>query len=211
MSDPTTKGGPAARRGHKDALLEGAIACLHERGFAGTTARDIVAASNTNLGSIGYHYGSKDRLMVAALGESSRRWMMPTIERLATAGDQPAWERMRDALAAIFDDLDDHRPLVLAYLEAAALAGRNRDVRASMAVLHVEMRGALAVAIEAALGDQGPRNGVDPVVIASFLMAAFDGLMVQWVADPDAPVAPRELLASFEAAMGLLAPGPAPG
>ena len=207
MDEPVPETIPAARRNHKEALLEGAIACLHERGFAGTTARDIVATSDTNLGSIGYHYGSKDRLMVAALGESSRRWMMPTIERLATTGDQPPWERMRDALAVIFDDLENHRPLVLAYLEAAALAGRNSDVRASMAVLHVEMRGALATAIQAVLGDQGPTSGVDPVVIASFLMAAFDGLMVQWVADPDAPVPPRELLASFEAAMALLVPG----
>jgi AcrR family transcriptional regulator len=207
MEKEPIEGPPAARRGHKEALLEGAMTCLHERGFAGTTARDIVAASNTNLASIGYHYGSKDRLMVAALGESSRRWMMPTIARLATVGDQPPWERMRDALAAIFDDLESHRPLVLAYLEAAALAGRNTDVRASMAVLHVEMRGALAASIEAVLGEEAAADAVDPVVIASFLMAAFDGLMVQWVADPDAPASPRELLASFEAAMGVLAPG----
>jgi len=182
------------------------MACLHERGLGATTARDIVAASNTNLASIGYHYGSKDRLMVAALAESSRRWMMPTIQRLADTGEQPPWERMRDALAVILDDVEAHRPLVLAYLEAAALAGRNRDVRTAMAVLHVEMRGALASALEAVFGDQGPSGGVDPLVMASFMMATFDGLMVQWVADPAAPVKPSELLGTLGAALAAAAP-----
>ena len=108
----------------------------------------------------------------------------------------------------VLDDLDAQRPVVLAYLEAAALAGRNRDVRAAMAVLHVEVRGALAAAIEAVFGERGAETTLDPVVLASFMMAAFDGLMVQWVADPEAPLTPRELFGSFQAAMALGAPDP---
>ena len=53
--------------GHKDDLLDGAKRCLYEKGYARTTARDIVAASGTNLASIGYHYGSKENLLNAAL------------------------------------------------------------------------------------------------------------------------------------------------
>ena len=40
--------------GHREDLLEGAKRCLYEKGYARTTARDIVAASGTNLASIGY-------------------------------------------------------------------------------------------------------------------------------------------------------------
>ncbi|MGH3839469.1 MAG: TetR family transcriptional regulator, partial [Pseudonocardiaceae bacterium] len=40
--------------GHREALLDGARRCLLERGYARTTARDLVAASGTNLASIGY-------------------------------------------------------------------------------------------------------------------------------------------------------------
>ena len=53
--------------GHKEDLLDGAKRCLYEKGYARTTARDIVAASGTNLASIGYHYGSKENLLNAAL------------------------------------------------------------------------------------------------------------------------------------------------
>ncbi|NHW87893.1 helix-turn-helix transcriptional regulator, partial [Escherichia coli] len=45
--------------GHRERLLAGARNCLYERGYTRTTARDIVAASDTNLASIGYHFGSK--------------------------------------------------------------------------------------------------------------------------------------------------------
>src|SRR5690242_21154874 len=56
--------------GHRDALLAGARKCLYEKGYARTTARDIVAASGTNLASIGYHYGSKEALLNLALFEA---------------------------------------------------------------------------------------------------------------------------------------------
>ena len=55
--------------GHREDLLEGAKKCLLEIGYANTTARDIVAASGTNLASIGYHFGSKEALMTQAIIE----------------------------------------------------------------------------------------------------------------------------------------------
>lgn len=52
--------------GHREDLLQGAKRCLLAKGFARTTARDIVKESGTNLASIGYHYGSKDALLAQA-------------------------------------------------------------------------------------------------------------------------------------------------
>ena len=52
---------------HREDLLAGAVLCLREKGYARTTARDIVAASGTNLASIGYHYGSTEALLNAAV------------------------------------------------------------------------------------------------------------------------------------------------
>ena len=39
-----------------------------------TTARDIVAASGTNLASIGYHYGSTEALLQAAMIRAIEEW-----------------------------------------------------------------------------------------------------------------------------------------
>ena len=77
--------------GNREALLEGAIRCLETRGYAQTTARDLVRESQTNLGAIGYHFGSKEALLYEALTVCFRRWL----ERLASeaislAGTSPA-------------------------------------------------------------------------------------------------------------------------
>ena len=57
------------RQTHRDALLEAAKRLLRERDYGNITARDLVAASNTNLGSIGYHFGSKEALLNEAIGQ----------------------------------------------------------------------------------------------------------------------------------------------
>src|SRR3954449_5592590 len=63
-----------SRPNHRDALLEAAKRLLREQGYARITARDLVAASGTNLASIGYHFGSKEALLNAAIGESFAEW-----------------------------------------------------------------------------------------------------------------------------------------
>ncbi|WP_249044824.1 helix-turn-helix domain-containing protein [Crossiella equi] len=78
--------------GHREDLLAGAKRCLFERGYARTTARDIVAASGTNLASIGYHFGSKEALMTQALIEALTE---STAEaELAPRGGQPVPRRI---------------------------------------------------------------------------------------------------------------------
>src|SRR5258707_8772719 len=55
---------------HREQLLEGAIECLRTKGYARTTARDIAAAANANLASIGYHFGSTEALVNAAVART---------------------------------------------------------------------------------------------------------------------------------------------
>ena len=59
---------------HRDRLLKGALECLKANGYARTTARDIAAAADANLASIGYHFGSKEALLNEALLRASEQW-----------------------------------------------------------------------------------------------------------------------------------------
>src|SRR3989440_872256 len=65
-----------AQISHRDQLLEGAIECLRNKGYARTTARDIAAAANANLASIGYHFGSKEALLNEAITQTCEEWTM---------------------------------------------------------------------------------------------------------------------------------------
>ena len=56
-----------AQPSNREQLLEGALQCLRTKGYSRTTARDIAGASGANLASIGYHFGSKEALLNAAM------------------------------------------------------------------------------------------------------------------------------------------------
>src|ERR1700752_223809 len=102
--------------GHREDLLAGAIACLREKGYARTTARDIVAASGTNLGSIGYHYGSTEALLNAALNQAVETWgvRLARAGRNTPAGPLRGLARFEAYWTAVLGTLEEHRPLLLA-------------------------------------------------------------------------------------------------
>jgi AcrR family transcriptional regulator len=53
------------------------LACLRERGVAGTTSREIAAPGGVNLAAITYHFGSKDEFVARALLHAVRKWLSP--------------------------------------------------------------------------------------------------------------------------------------
>src|SRR5438034_8037053 len=104
-----------AQPSHRDQLIKGAIHCLQTKGYAHTTARDIAAASESNLGSIGYHFGSKEALMNEAIRLGSTEWI-EHLGRIAFS-DQGATpiEHLQAAWRALAETFDEHRPLIMAF------------------------------------------------------------------------------------------------
>ena len=191
-----------ARATHREALLEGAIKCLQEKGYARTTARDIVAVSKTNLGSIGYHWGSKEELLDAALNEAFRRWLTPVVETAFAAEDATAFERVRTGFIQVMSSLPERGPLVAAFFEGLAQVERSEAVATRLAELYQELRSQLADLVQDALAGV-PRETAE--VVASILMALFDGLLVQWRVDPERLPAPEVILQVLEGAVQLAA------
>jgi AcrR family transcriptional regulator len=197
-----------ARVGHREALLEGAIRCLQEKGYARTTARDLVAASGANLASIGYHYGSKERLLNLALIESFRRWLYPLLTPAIAAGPETAWERLRNGLIQFLGSLETNRPLVVAFAEAIAQTERSDEVRTQMAFFYDETRGAIAAAAAEAFGESGRDREVDFRTVAAMIIAMFDGLMIQFLIDPEHFLDLTQLATSAQALLDLLEAAP---
>src|SRR5215475_9501291 len=108
--------------GHREQLLEGAKRCLREKGYARTTARDIVAASGTNLASIGYHYGSTEALLQAAMIRAIQEWGEKLERALAANADPKATpiQRFEATWTQIIESLTPNRKLWIATFEATA-------------------------------------------------------------------------------------------
>ncbi len=86
-----------------DALIAAARHLFARRGFKGSSLRTITAAASANLGSVTYHFGSKDALYLAVLDEA----LTPFRQRLADAAVVPGkpLDRIEAVLRALFDHL----------------------------------------------------------------------------------------------------------
>lgn len=178
--------------GHREQLLAAARQLLEDKGYAHITARDLVAASGTNLASIGYHFGSKAGLLNAALGQMFEEWARQLAEiALADPAASPI-ERAHRTWAAFLDDVGARRAVLLSFVEAMAQADRSPELREQLAGTYRTVRarasGIVADALSTAPDD--PRC----TAVASWIMAVCDGLAMQWLLDPAATPKGADLL-----------------
>ncbi|MFD0558112.1 TetR family transcriptional regulator [Stackebrandtia endophytica] len=167
----------------RDDLLAGAKKCLVEKGYSRTTARDIAAASGAHLASIGYHFGSKDKLMNAAIIEATSEWgdRVEEAVRQARATDPP--QRLRTMLAHLFAATREDRELLVAGVQPYSQAQFDEELRSTLATGFREARVAIAAMI---LGiapeevDEEAEQGIGGVTYNLVL-----GYIMQALVDPE--------------------------
>jgi AcrR family transcriptional regulator len=187
--------------GHREELLRGAKKALLEKGWARTTARDVVALSGTNLGSIGYHYGSTEALMTAAMLSAVEEWGDALGRTLADpddsdAGDDPMLRFWRRVIRSIRSD----RQLWLASIEAMLQAEHNPALREQMAGGMTAGRSGMAAMLTGL-----PEDQVDPETVASLgsvQMALMSGVLMQWLTDPASAPSAEQIVAGIRALGG---------
>jgi AcrR family transcriptional regulator len=179
-----------ASMGNREKLLAGARRCLYEKGYADTTARDIVAASGTNLASIGYHFGSKDALLTAAMVEGFRELGEELARVLSSAVDGGPAERLESLWSRVIETFETHRPLWVASFEAFVRAEHEPELRAQLADGYELTRPWMAARLVGSIDD------VDEAMarsVGSLLVALQAGLAAQWLLDPEHAPSAREV------------------
>jgi AcrR family transcriptional regulator len=179
---------------HKEALLDGARRCLEEKGYARTTARDLVAASGTNLGSIGYHFGSKERLLNAAISEAFEEWVARLGELATAAPGASPLERVAGTWRRMLDEFPRIRWLLVSLIEAVAQAERSPELGVQFADHYRRCRDDIANTIRASLGEDAEGAGQLPELLASFLIAVCDGFAIQYLIGSDDTPSGEELV-----------------
>jgi AcrR family transcriptional regulator len=191
--------------GHREQLMAGAKRCLEERGYARTTSRDIAAAANAPLGTINYHYGSKEALLNAALLETLQEWGDKV--RAGSAGAagpagsaEPegagAGARLEAMWARVVESHATDRPLLVASAEALAQAERFPGIRQQIAEAFEQSRTEMAADLH---GIDGADNSEVARAVGSVHMALIAGLTQQWLVDPERAPSAREVATGLRA------------
>lgn len=188
------------RMGNKEDLLAAARSCIYERGFAATTARDIAMKAGVSLAAIGYHFGSKDRLLTEAFTEETGREIGDALDERITAagkGRSPAaafplvwggiaelFERNREALVASLENLVriQRTPSEQTRMGEMAVSAVS-DIAAEVAQAHPELDETQAKAV------------------AWLYFTLLNGLVLQWIGDPEGDLPSGEELAIAVAAL----------
>jgi len=183
--------------GHREDLLRGAKRSLYEKGYARTTARDIVAASGTNLGSIGYHYGSTQALMTAAMMSAIEEWGdaigAALVADTADESDDPLvrfWRR-------VIGTLDSHRDLWMASVEAMIQGEHQPELRALIADGMEQGRSGMAALITGIPEDQLDEAAIRSA--GSVQMALMSGVLIQWLVNPATAPSAEQIAAGIRA------------
>ncbi|MFF1838752.1 TetR/AcrR family transcriptional regulator [Streptomyces sp. NPDC058231] len=188
--------------GHREDLLEGAKRCLLEKGYARTTARDIVAASGTNLASIGYHYGSKEALLNLAFLRLTEEWgdrvTVPADE--VGDGDVPAapLDQFRAAWEKVIGSYSDSRAIWKLQMEVVSRIDTDPELQQALAGPQQEGRAGLAENMLGIAPDADPETAR---VVGLFCQALLVGVMVQWMLDERSAPSAQDLTDGLKAVL----------
>jgi AcrR family transcriptional regulator len=160
--------------GNREDLLAAAERCLHEKGYARTTSRDVATEAGVSLAAIGYHFGSKEALLNAALRQALEKWGDDIGRAMAEgATGQSSAGQFEDAWTSVIRSFGSTHPLWAIQFELIAQLNRTPELRAMYGGGTADARSAL---VEMFGGDE--RAG-------AFYQALLIGMAALWMADPD--------------------------
>jgi AcrR family transcriptional regulator len=197
--------------GNREDLLAGALACLKAKGWTRTTVRDIAAAAGVNHAAIGYHFGSREALLIEAFTQAMDDWGAETEAAVRAAGAAGAgpreqyeafWRQVIASYAA-------HRWLWLATIEAAVQAEHSPKLRELLAASLRLGRTGLAAGL---LGvPEDTLDGQAERALGSVQLALMSGILVQQLIDPGQAPAERDIAEGILALAAHLTGPPGPG
>lgn len=159
-------------------LIAAAYKVLAQKGYEATSIKEIAREAGVAPGLIHYHFANKEELLLAVLQEASSQYtqqmrQVPPGNTLA-AGAEAALTEPRDRVGL------QPEWYKLRY-ELFALGLRTPSLLPGVASLLATGRQGIGQVVQRVVGDRS----VDHGVVAAVLLACFDGLALQKLADPE--------------------------
>jgi len=162
-------------------ILDSAIALLAQRGVDRTSLRTIGEAIGVSHTALRHYFSSRDELLVEA-------YRTHEAHEARAASDAPATDETAVGLIAAAAERNRSIPgLVELYatLTTDALQEQHAVTREFVRERFRSLRVSLAARIESGQRAGRVAPDIDPLDAAALVIAASDGLQIQWLLDPD--------------------------
>jgi AcrR family transcriptional regulator len=165
----------------KAKLIEGAMQALSQHGIAGTTTRKIAEMSGQQVSALHYHFKDKDELLFAVLEEVAQLLNRHLDEELKPVPDLV--QCVEALIRAVWLLMQRTRELQILQFEMTFYAVRHAD---AAWLAEKQYKGLLAQYERFLSERQASRvDGSQLKILAQFVIAGLDGILVQELACPD--------------------------
>jgi AcrR family transcriptional regulator len=171
-------GEPMTRRGRasRERIVERAAELFAERGIAGTSVDEVLAAAGAGKGQFYHYFRSRDELAAAAVGHRCAQVVAGLTEVLGGVSSLAGLEQALAGLVAEFEEAG--MPGCPIGMLGTEVAGRNEEARLQAVAGFDAWERLLAGALERTRQSGELRADARPAVLATGLLASIEGGMV---------------------------------
>jgi AcrR family transcriptional regulator len=181
MTPRTEEQNERLREQRRAQLLAAALRVFARQGFHAASVSDVAAEAGVSQGTVYHYFDSKESLLLAAYTQWAQATLRDEIEQALQAEPTAARKLAliaRAATARVTSSLQ----LCEASVEFWSHIQRNTEIRKGFRQMFAAMAVDVAGVIQQGI-DAGEFRGIDATVTARLLIAVYDGLVLQWLAD----------------------------
>ena len=162
-------------------LLKAAQRVFTRKGFHAASVADVVAEAGVSQGTVYHYFDSKEALLLAVFTEWETGNLQEEVGQVLQAVPTAAGKLGLLAQAAT-QRVSSSMQLLEASVEFWSHIPRNAKIRKGFKQMFEHMAGGVAMVIQQGI-DAGEFRKVDALVMARLMIASYDGLVLQWLAD----------------------------
>lgn len=167
----------------RERLMEAATSVFARSGFDRATVDEIVREAGFSKGAFYVHFESKEDLFWAMLKE--RIAQQQEMFRQAISHERSTEENVRTILSAVFGLVKADPLWSSIFMEFAAHAARNEEVRLRLAKMYERWRELTVEVLEESRRAGRLREDADPKFMATVLIATVEGSVIQSLLAPE--------------------------
>lgn len=166
----------------RERIVTAALKLILKRGYDRTTLDQVAAEAGVSKGLVSYHFTKKDDLFLAVLDQMLVR--LQTDLEGCCKEDSPAWDQVTMNMRNLFGSERRTRSYYTVLVEFLGQASRKKSVREHTQIIYQTHLSYMERAVMAGVRS-GQFKAVDPHAAASMLVAMMEGLILQWLYNPE--------------------------